>query len=318
MAFVGFSFTNPIAVMSMVDPVRWRPVVYADTPRVLAQYMKFMSEVEGDGRKSVLLLLGASSLHRVAKDYDRFDSIFVFDDLQNLHTLKRSTEGFEVVDVEVEDGIPTPRHLTPAEMNETVALPSPASPFPLAAKLTAALGKRRPSVLESTSRMPIPEVAPVSGAQRMMAEVKRILDETESPLPFSIVIDAYIRFLFRITTRLKVTSAVTKKLPDEAKDIWSTALDLAGSDVGLTMARAYRKLCENEDVDYRVGQAVNEFNLKLYSGDFLYFTAIFPPHRNCVFISELPPEDELSAPKKRRFKSKPAKAKAKKKTQKKA
>lgn len=319
MAFVGFAVMNPIAAMAMVDPVRWRPVVYADTPRTLAQYNRFLADEGNDNRKAVLFLLGAHNLQRIAQDFERFSSVLVFDDLQNLHHLSSSTDGFDIVDIETEEGIARPKPLSPAEMTEVVSQNSDnASPFPLVAKLTSALGKRRPSVLESTSRMPMPEAVPESGAQRMLTEIKHVLDATESPLPFAVVLDTYIRFLFRIVSRSKVTSVVTKKLPDEAKEVWSIALDLANSDVGLQMARAFRSLCENDDVDYRVGHAVSEFGLKPYSGDFLYFTSILPPYRGCEFLSELPPEEDLPRRRKRKATPKTPSKKAKKKAQKKA
>ena len=319
MAFVGFAVTNPISALAMIDQVRWRPVVYADTPRVLARYTKFLKVANQDTRKAVLFLLGATNLGKIAKEYERFSSVLVFDDLQNLHTLKSTISGFDIVDIANENGIDVQRHLTPAEMTEVVNRPDmPASPFPLVAKLTNALGKRRPSVLESTSRMPMPEAIPESGAQRMITEIKLILELTASPLPFAVVLDTYIRFLFHIVPRSKVTSMVTKKLPDDAKDLWGTALDLANSEVGLNMARAYRSLCESDDVDYRVGHAVSKFGLKPYSGDFLYFTSVLPPYRGCEFLKDLPQEEDLPKKSKRRFKAKPARAKAKKKASKKA
>jgi hypothetical protein len=272
-----------------------------------------------EGRKVVLFLLGAVNLGKVAKEFNRFSSVLVFDDLQNLHTLKAQLNSFEVVDIEMEHGISVPRHLTPAEMTEVVNRPDmPASPFPLITKLTNALGKRRPSVLESTSRMPMPEAIPESGAQRMLTEIKLILDLTHSPLPFAVVLDTYIRFLFRIVPRSKVTSMVTKKLPDDAKDLWGTALDLANSEVGVNMARAYRSLCASDDVDYRVGHAVSKFGLKPYSGDFVYFTSVLPPYRGCVFLKELQQEADLPKVRKARGASAKRASKPKKKSTKKA
>lgn len=319
MAFVGFAKTNPICAIAMVDQVRWNPVVYADTPRSLARYKKFVNSHETEARKVVLFMLGATNLTKVAKEFDRFSSVLVFDDLQNLHLLDEAIDEFEIVDIEAENGIPVPRNLTPAEMTEVVNRPEmPSSPFPVIAKLTNALGKRRPSVLESTSRMPMPEAVPESGAQRLLTEVKTILDVTGSTLPFPIVLDTYIKYLFRILPRSKVTSSVTKKLPEEAKELWGTALDLAGSEAGSNMARAFRSLCESEDVDYRVGHAVSKFGLKPYSGDFIYFTSILPPFRGCEFLSNLPDEADLPKPRKGKMKPPAGRPKAKKKSRKKA
>jgi hypothetical protein len=303
MAFVGFAVMSPIATQSMLDNNRWRPVVYADTPKCLSRYEAFLEAKES--RKAILFVLGSSNLHRVAKDLDRFASVFVFDDLQNLDHLCNAIPGFDVVDIEVDEETGTfePAHLSPAELAEVVKSESSVPDvIPLLTKVKNALGKRKPSVLESTSRMPTPDAVPdVTGSQRLMGEIKLILEAQESELPFSVVLDSYTKFLFRLLSRSKLTSQVTKKLSDEAKELWMPAIDLATSDVGLRMAYAFRSLCEARDPDYRVGHAVSRYGLKAYSGDFLYFTSILSPNRSFEFLPELSDDREKDFMADRRF-----------------
>ena len=294
MAFVGFAAMAPIAASAMLDSNRWRPVFYADTPRTLSRYQAFVAEKK-DARKAVLFLMGVVNLHKVAKDMSLFSSVFVFDDLQNLHRLTEVVKTFEIADIEQNNGINVPRHLTPAELAAVVSQSgAPPSPPPLLGKVTAALSRRPPSVLESTSRMPPLEEVPESGAQRLLTEIKRILETEESPLPFAVVVDMYSKYLFRMLPRSKITSGVTKLLPDEAKELWGIALDLANSDVGHRMALAFRALCQATDPDYRTGHAVSEFGLKPYSGDFVYFTAVMPPNRSFEFTKEIDAGDKSS------------------------
>lgn len=297
MSLLGFGVMAPTSTVALVDTSRWRPVIYADTPRSIGAYHKFLNEAKrGDNRKAILFLLGISNLQKVAKERGRFASILLFDDLQNLHNLREQLDGFEIVDiVSAKDtpGVMLPRHLTPGELADllTKAGSLPES-MPLLSKITNALGKRRPSVLETTSRMPMPEAVPHSGAQRLLSEVKARLTD-ESP-PFSVVLDTYVKYLFRIIDRNKVT-AVTKKIKEPAKEPWGAALDFASSDIGLTMARAFHRLCRTGDPDYRIGHAVTEFGLKPYSGDFVYFTAIMAPHRTCEFLPGFFTEDDKPA-----------------------
>jgi len=319
MAFVGFATMNPIAASAMLDNNRWRTVVYADTPRSKGRYELFLKGDKKDQRKAVLFLMGAANLHKVVKDAERFASVLIFDDLQNLHQLSTILKDFEVVDIDVEGGTHFPRHLTPAEMADVVSSSgAPPAEIPLLTKITSALGKRKPSVLESTSRMPLPEAVPESGAQRLLTEIKNVVESADSQLPFAVIIDVYTKFLFRMLPRNKVTSTVTKKLPEEAKDLWGTALDLANSDVGVRMALGFRALCRAEDPDYRVGHAVADYGLKPYSGDFLYFTSVLPPSRAFEFLKELDEADDGSLGPQQKFKPSPAAPKAKKKGRKKA
>jgi hypothetical protein len=316
MAFVGFAVTNPLAVMSMLDVGRWRSVVWADTPRTLGRYTKFInSPPKHDQRKNVLFVFGASNLSRITKDQEVFFSVLVFDDLQNLHQLRTSVSGFEIVDVAPqENGGALPKHLTPAEVASVVEQSGVPSIQPnLLATLTTALGRRRPSVLETTSRMPLPEAVPASGAQRLLLDLKSILEVKNSAIIFPVVVDVFLRFLFRMVPRSTVTTTVTKKLPIEAKDLWQEALTFADSDIGLSMARAYQKLCKNKDVDYRIGHAVSEFGLKPYSGDFVYFTSVLPPHRGADFLDELHNKAKEAKPSIPKFKPKPLPPQGKKK-----
>lgn len=317
MSFAGFAVTNPWAAMSMLDANKWRCVFYADTPRVKERYARFI-DTKPEERKAVLLVLGGVNLHRVAADFKRFHSVLVFDDVQNMERLTELFDGFEIVDIGSSDDEHYPCHLTPAEMADLVAEPGgiPVE-VPFLSKVTAALGKRKPSVLETTSRMPEPELLPESGAQRLLTEIKNVLDYAESPLPFPVVLDNYTKFLFRMLPRSKLTSQVTKKLPADAKELWSTALDLATSDIGRRMALAFRALCESTDPDYRVGQAVAEYGLRPYSGDFVYFTAVMAPNRSFEFLDALN-DDDIAKGSKEKFVPPVVRKKAKKKTKKKA
>lgn len=320
MAFVGFAYMNPIATMAMLDQGKWRPVVYADTPRCRGQYDRFLAGTpKKDNRKAVLFLFGASNFPKVKNDLDRFTSIFVFDDLQNLEKVQGAYPAFEVTDIEeTPEGALVPYHLTPAEMADTVAAEGKIQKVSLLEGITAALSKRKPSVLESTSRMPMPEAVAESGSQRLMTEIKLIIEAKDSDLPFAMVLDTYAKFLFRMLPRSKVTSQVTKKLPAEAKDLWGSAIDFATSDIGLRMAYAFRSLCQNKDPDYRVGHAVSKYGLKAYSGDFLYFTSVCSPNRGFEFLEELSDEGESALTGQPKFKAKlPAKG-AKKSRAKKA
>lgn len=297
-----------MTAMSMLDVGRWRLVVYADTPRTLGRYAKFLASPK-DNRKTALFVLGASNLHRVLKDQERFYSILVFDDMQNLFQLRSKVEGFDIVDIDPQDGgLALPKHLTPAEMAQVVERAgSPTLQPTLLTQLTNALGRSRPSVLETTSRMPMPEAVPESGAQRMLTDLKAVLDGAAASIPFTTVLDVYVRFLFRMVPRSTVTSQVTKKLPQEAKDIWDQALTFAASETGIQMARAYRALCHKQkDVDYRIGHAIADYGLKPYAGDFTYFTAILPPHRSADFLKDLDDKPKPAKPATVKFKPKPA------------
>lgn len=319
MSFIGFATINPVAAMSVLDSNKWRTVVYADTPRTKARYQNFLSGEKESKRKPILFLFGATSLYKVSKDIEQFHSVLVFDELQNLHYLSKAIDTFKIVDIEEDETGNYPKQLSPVELQEAVAeeglLPKK---IPLLNKITSSLGVRKPSVLESTSRMPTPEAVPESGAQKLLSEIKAVLEATNSELPFQVVLDTYVKFLFRIVKRATVTSLVTKKLPKEAKELWQIALNLANSDVGLNMAKAFRSLCVANDPDYRVSHAVNKYGLKAYSGDFLYFNAVLPPNGMFSFTNELNDLDDESVLQSESFKPPVTKKTTKKKSRKKA
>ncbi len=271
----------------MIDTTRWRPVIYSETPRSAALYQSFIADKKSDGRRAVLFLIGAIGLQKVAKERARFATVFVFDDLQNLGALTEKMEDFKIEDIATDDnGMMYPKHLTPVELAEVLerqgSLPES---IPLLTKVTNALGRRRPSVLETTSRIPLPEEVPESGAHRVLAEVKALMEASGSAISFPVVLDTYVKYLFRIVDRAKVTSAVTKKLPEPAKELWQQALDFASSEIGLAFARAFRSLCVAVDADYRIGHAVKDHGIQPYSGDFVYFVSVLPPFRNCEFLA---------------------------------
>lgn len=297
MSIVGFAVMSPIATISMVDTSRWQPVVFADTPRTIRRYQEFLNEKKNGGRKPLLFLLGVTNLSKIAKDRQRFTSVLVFDDLQNLHLLSSQMSGFSIADITHKNNVPYPKHLTPVELGELLEKQgSIPETLPLLAKVTNALGRRRPSVLETTSRMPTPETAPdpATGVQRQLTDIKNALGGG-TKVPFAVLLDTYVKYLFRVIERSKVTSTVTKKLPDEVKAAWKNVLDFADSDIGLTMAKAYARLCRNKDPDFRIGHAVTQFKLRPYTGDFVYFTSLFPPHRTCQFISTFVVPEPVSA-----------------------
>lgn len=275
MAFVGFAVMTPVATMSILDTTRWRPVVYADTPKTLNRYHRFIQKPTKDDRKPVLFVFGAAYLPKVTRNADLFSSVFLFDDVPNLMAVKTNIPEFDIVDIEGQ----APKHLTPVELAEVVsragALPNK---VPLLTKLTNTLGPRKPSVLESTSRLPKAEATTeTSGVQRLLTEVKQY-----DALPYAVVTDTYAKFVFRMIPRSAVTTAVTKRLPAEAKEPWAAALAIADSAVGLAMADAFRKLCDEPAMNYR--EVITPV-LKPYAGDFLYLTAIHPPYKGCVFLS---------------------------------
>jgi hypothetical protein len=280
MSISAFAVMNPIATMAMVDIARWRPVVYANTPKSLTRYRQFLENKKPDSRKNVLFLFGASYLSEVLNSKDKFNSILLFDDLQNIDTLRSQLQSVQIVDIE--EGI-YPKHLSPSEVMEVINRPTNfPSVNPLLAHITRALGPRKPSVLETTSRLPVPEAIPESGAQRMLAELKVYIEEAD--LSFSAVLDVYTKYLFRIVSRPFVTKEVTKKLGSEVKDLWKQALDFADSDIGETMAHAYQELCLSSDPDLRPSHVLAKFGIKAYGGDFLYFTSVLPPHQTCAFL----------------------------------
>jgi len=287
MTISAFAVMNPIATMAMIDIARWRPVVYANTPRTLAKYKQFLLNKKPDNRKNVLFLFGASYLNDVLQNKDKFNSILVFDDMQNLDNLRNYLQSVQIVDVENQG---YPRYLSPSEVMEVVNKPTN---FPsgnvLLSQITKALGPRKPSVLETTSRLPIPEAIPESGAQRMLADLKRMLGSEEPS--FTALLDVYVKYLFRIISRSQVTKDITKKLPAHTKEMWKQTLDFADSPTGESMAKAYRDLCKTSDPALKASHVLSKFGIKAYGGDFLYFISVLPPHQTCTFLVEVFGED---------------------------
>ncbi len=318
MSLVGLVAMNPLAAMSMIDISRFRPIIYADTPACQAAYLRFTQEKRGDGRKAVLFLLGAANLPKVVKERDRFSSVLIFDTVQDLTVLGTHLKELTLADVDASGELSVPKHLTPGELADLLETEgSIPDPLPLLSKVTNALGRRRPSVLENTSRIPAPDLPESTGAQRMLNDLKDCLGDED--VSFSVVLDIYVKYLFRIVERSKVTTTVTKKLPAEAREIWSQALEFADSPIGNSFAVAYAKLCRSADADYKIANAVNDFDLKNYSGDFLYFTSLLPPHRGCAFVPAFNPgKDESSLPLVQTFKAPAIKPSTKKSKAKKA
>ena len=289
MSFASFAVMPPAATMSMIDNSRWRTVVYADTPKSLARYKEYITNPKSDGRKVVVFVFGVSALREVLKNQDKFNSVFVFDDLQNLSEL-RTQMNVQIVDAEEKPTGVFPKYLTPQELAALADAPMEVPDNFFLKKVTSALGNRRPSVLETTNRLPAPFEIEASGIQRVLSDIKLGLPEDA----FSPLLNGYCKYLFGMVDRNFITQTITKKLPVEVKELWKKCLDYADSEVGSSMKKAYAKLCPSKDPDYRAGHAVVDFNLRPYSGDFLYLTAIFPPLESAVFLSESTTEPEQS------------------------
>lgn len=288
MTISGFAAMNPIATLAMVDIARWKPVVYADTPQTLLRYKSFLDDKKKDNRKVVLFLFGAIYLPEVLKHKDKFHSILVFDDLQNLNNM-RNIPHFDIVDVD--QGYP--KYLSPSQLMDVVNKPTRFTETSLLSQVTRSLNNRRPSVLETTNRMPTVEGIPETGSQRAMSDLKALINDD---VMFSIALDVYVKYVFRIVDRAYVTKEVTKKLPDGAKEHWKKSLDFADSEIGLAMAHAYRDLCRTTDPDLKASYLVNKYGIKNYGGDFLYFTSLLPPSHNCAFLDGTFEVDEKEPP----------------------
>lgn len=262
--------------------------MYMDTPATLGRYDKAMASKKKELRKMVLLVGGATCLHRVSKDLDRFDSVLVFDTLENLHVLSEDLPEFRIADAELEGGHYVSKSLTPSQISDLVGAPGKPENLSFLQRVVNTLGKRKPSVLETTSRMPSPEAIPHSGVQMQLSNLKRLLDEDEkSKVDFTTVLEVYCKYLFRIIPRSKVTSTVTKKLPKDLKEMWDNVLQFAKSDVGLRMAKAFEAICQTKDPDFRGAYAMKRFGILSYAGDFTYLTAVFPPASVHEFLPEL-------------------------------
>lgn len=309
----GFAFSNPMAVMTMVDTSRWRPVVYAMTPETTRRYKDWKASSKTDGRKNVLFLFGVTALRDVYQDHPLFSTICIFDELQNLTEASGQISGMSVVDIIDVGGIPHPKHLTPQDVADVLSRPGSLPENLLLKRIQSSLGVRRPSVLETTNRVPGPLDISESGVQKVFLSLKEAVDHDL----FNVALNTYCKFLFRIVDRNTVTQTVTKKLPSEVKETWKSLLDYAESGIGLSMARAYRDLSSSNDPDFRHGHAVAKHDLRNYAGDFMYFTSVLPPSGNWVFLPTLnedtattanfwkaPPAQEANKPRGRKTKNK--------------
>ena len=305
MALIGFAYSNPITLMSVLDSSKWRVVMFMDTPRTLERYTKFIRSPASKDEKVVLFVAGAVALYRVKEDMARFHSVCVFDDVPNLHLLQKEISSFELVDVEMtEDGLYTHKPWTPGSISEKISKDSvELHDFSFLQKLQNSLGKRRPSVLESTSKMPAPEADEFSGVMAQLAQIKAYLDVDESgKLSFAAVLDVYAKYIFRIIPRSAVTSKVTKKLPKDLREIWTALTDFAKSDIGVRFAKAFQEISKSKDPDYRSGFALRQYGIRQYSGDFVYLSSVLPPSDSFEFLKELDDVDEAAMNNKGTFK----------------
>jgi hypothetical protein len=279
---LGIATMNPMVATSFLDITRYRVVCYADTPYTLESY-RLATKIPDPARKMVCFLFGAAHLPKVIPDRTKFASIVIFDDMQNLRTVAHKIPGFQVLDVEARtDGLQYKRQITPQELMAAVDADKVPVDVPFLTHVTNALGRRKPTVLETTSRVPHPEGVADSGVCRILQEAREYL--VDDSVTYQVIQDTFARYLFGMMERSAVTQRVTKRLPAEAKDLWKQALDFADSDVGARLCACYRALCRTQDPDYRAGFAAKEHNIQAYAGDLLYFCALIPPSSEHQFL----------------------------------
>lgn len=282
MNFAGFAVTSPLSAAAMVDQLRWRVVVYADTPRAIAIFHKEMA-VTSD-RRVVVFVLGAHLLNKVVA-HKNVATCFVFDDVVNLASVAEQMPQFPLVDVDTTNGGRLPKPPTPQEINDALTAHKVHVTEGLFLRVAQVLTQRPPSVLETTNRMP-PVHPPhaVSGVQGLMMDL-RLLLEGNDKVPFASAVDYLCKLTFGMVKRATVTANVTKRLPPEASLLWGDVLSIVCSPVGEQMARAFQFLCASDDVNVRIHNAVKRFNLEASYGDFTYMTAVFPPSKSHVFVT---------------------------------
>jgi hypothetical protein len=272
----------------MIDKESFRPVVYADTPRLKATFKTHLANhvAQKDYRRLVVLVFGSSFLPEVLHpSLPKFHSILVFDTVQTLLEVKKHMSALEIVDMDLTE-VARPKPVTAGVLASLLErLGDFDGPLPdIFMDIRNALVQRKPSILETTSRLNMPEATPLSGCQTLLAQLKPVLN---SDISFMQVLDTYVRYLFGMTNRNNVTQSITKKLPEQAKSIFKQALDFADSPIGKAMSAAYQKLCLLSDKDYKIHQAVKEYNLMPYAGDFMYFVSVLPPSKEALFIAPI-------------------------------
>lgn len=283
MNFAGLAVTSPVSAASMVDALRWRVCIVANTPSSLA---RFHTELKStNDRRLVVFCIGAHLLNKVTPHAKQVSCVFVFDDTANILSLAEQIPNFQILDVEENNGVRMPKPPTPQDINDALTNSKAGANEGLFVRVAQVLTARPPSILESTSRVPL--TAPpttVSGVQGIMVEIRHLLPE-DSKVPFSAMLDYLTRLTFGITKRASVTANVTKKLPPEVSTLWSDALEVVCSPVGEQMARAYQWLCVNHAALPTVSSAISRFGIKLHEGDFAYLTAILPPSAMHAFVN---------------------------------
>lgn len=283
---VSCATMSPIVTMSMIDTLRWQPVVYADSAYSKANFQSFLRKQKQskDTRKTVLFLFGASFFDEVKEHEKEFTTIIVFDDVHNLNALAEAVPGLDVIDITTDEkGDVVPKQLTPQELMEAVEGRNTIE-IPILQGLASAMAKHKPSVLENTSRLPKVKKIPPSDSQLMMTEVLQALQEGDPE--FTVLLDVYVKYIFGIVNRQYVTSMVTKKIrSDSARDIWKDVLTYADGPDGLTIAKAFALMCRNDDPDYRTQHAAKDAGDISVSPDLLYFTSIIAPYKACVFVN---------------------------------
>lgn len=282
MNFAGFACTSPLSCAALVDQLRWRVVVYADTPRAQANFQQEVAKTSD--KKLVCFVLGAHLINKVLPHKAKIASIFVFDDIVNLQSVKEQVPNFPLVDVVVEDGQRLPKAPTPQDISDALTNNKTAVSEQLFLRVAQVLTQRAPSVLETTNRMPQPApMQVVSGIQGLMMELKSVIDGNPAEkVAFPVCLDYLCRLAFGMVRRTTVTANVTKRLSPEAAVVWAEVLAIVCSPVGERMSCAFKALCEEPEA--RVHTVAHRTGLVPSLGDFVYLTAAFPPSPSHVFL----------------------------------
>lgn len=271
MAFIGVATVSPAVLATFVDQAHWRIVVFSDTTLTKEHFFRAI-ETETT-KKRVLFVFGVILLPKLMGYMDKFASVVVVDDVQNLHTLAERMPTFRVVDII--DGMPAP--LPPADFQRLIGEPGGLpQDAPLMTSVTAALSTRKPSVLETTNKARAGS-RPTSGIQGWMTDVGTILAGQEGAPPFVEVTSAYAKYILGIISTGKLNKMVGNRMPEAALPVWEPAVAYAKSRIGATFQKAFRSLCASTDPTYRVTDAIRKFGLRHYSGDFIYLTSIITP-----------------------------------------
>ena len=291
MALIGMAIMNPTAVMSMITSGaggdRWRPVLHAPSPKVLADYARAKALPLRTGQSRACVVIGASGLVRVHPDRLLFESILVMDDVDTLVSLRRHLPAFTLADVrEREPLVYDPVVLGPGDMDRLLTQPGHLPDvLPDLSGLGGALAASVRAT-ETTSRL---RRVPLAGVR---ARLLALADRQKATCPD--LVPLYAGYVFRTVDRGTITQRVTKKLPkvaegnyDPRKELYEL-LEFADSSVGYAFYSAHHAVSsrQNDDPDYNAHNAIHEFGLSAYREDFLALLAIVPTSSKLVYLPE--------------------------------